>query len=130
MIAVERVAQRDAVDSDRAVRPADGLAWKGKDVLQKRHALRQVAALVEKRGERLRRHGHQQFVDTQGARWMHGVEADRYTGAGVPDQPGRGTKQRRQPEAERRGAGGSNSAGARHASILRRRSQARWRSTV
>jgi hypothetical protein len=34
MIALERVAHRDAVDSDRAVGPADGLAWKGKDALQ------------------------------------------------------------------------------------------------
>jgi hypothetical protein len=29
MIAVERVANRDTVDSDRAVRPADDLAWNG-----------------------------------------------------------------------------------------------------
>lgn len=65
MVAVERVAHRDAVDSDRAVRPADGLAWKGKDVLQQRHAIRQVAALVEKRRERLRRHDHQLLISAE-----------------------------------------------------------------
>ncbi len=104
MIAVERLAHRDAVDGDRAVGPADGLAWKREDVLQQRHALRQVAALVEKRGERLRRHDHQQLVDMQRAGGMHGIEADRHAGAGVPDQPGRGMKQRRQPDAERHDA--------------------------
>jgi len=118
MVAVERVAHRDAVDSDRAVRPADGLAWKGKDVLQQRHAIRQVAALVEKRRERLRRHDHQQLVDMQRARGKHGVQADGHARAGIPDQLGCGTEQRRQPDADRR------------ASILRSRSQARCRSSV
>jgi hypothetical protein len=58
MITVERFAHRNAIDGDRAVEPADGLAWKGEDVLQQRHALRQVEALVEKLGEWLRRHDH------------------------------------------------------------------------
>jgi hypothetical protein len=34
MVAVERHARRNAIDGDCAVGPADGLAWKGEDMLE------------------------------------------------------------------------------------------------
>jgi hypothetical protein len=43
-IPLERLAQRDSVDGDGAIRAADGLSWMGNDALQERHAFGQITA--------------------------------------------------------------------------------------
>jgi hypothetical protein len=63
MIAVGHFAHRAAIDSDRMVGSAEGLAWNGKDVPQ----LRAAAALLDKRGKRVRRHNLEQVVDARGS---------------------------------------------------------------
>jgi len=46
-IAVEGIANRRAVDVDRALDTADGSTRKGEDMLQERHAPRQISTLVK-----------------------------------------------------------------------------------
>jgi hypothetical protein len=127
-IPLERLADRDAVDGDGAVRAADCLPWKGKDALEERHAFGQITAIGEEAGERFRRPDHDKVGDVEHACRLHGIEADGDAGAGVPDQPRRRVKENRKPDGEHREIGRYDISEARHGSVRRRLSQAAWRS--
>ena len=67
MVAAEGYAHCNSIDGDGGVRAADSLPWKSGDMLQQRHALGQVVALVKERGLRFGWRHQEQFADLQGA---------------------------------------------------------------
>ena len=124
-IAVERAAHGHPVNRDRETSATDRLPWKGEDMFQKRHAHRQIATLSEKDREGFWGPDQNELTDAQGARWMHPVEADGHTGAGIPDQLGNRMEQRRRTDDDHGEASCHDPADARHGSTFLRKSHAR-----
>jgi hypothetical protein len=62
-IPLERLAHRDAVDADGAVRAAGGLPGERKDALQERRACGQITAIGKEARQRFRRPDHDKFGD-------------------------------------------------------------------
>ena len=65
---------------------ADGLPRERKNAFQERHTLRQIPACGEERGELRRRRDDDEVRYLEVLGRLHGIEADRRAGAGVPEQ--------------------------------------------
>ena len=79
-------ADRRAVGENVETIAADGLPRERKNAFQERHALRQIPACGEKRGEFGRRRDDDEIRHLEVVGRLHGIEADRRAGAGVPEQ--------------------------------------------
>ncbi len=129
-VAVERDTGNHAVDDDDVADPANSLTGDGAHALEKRHALRQIVALVEKGGERFGRIDGDKISHLERAGEVDRVEADRRAGRCVPDQFDRHRREAGIADANGCERGGDKKAGARHGVILRRWSHAACRSVV
>jgi len=86
VVLLARSAPFAAVDRDDGTGTANCLPFHRKNGLEQRHAAREITALGEPRGERLRRIRHDKCGDGQIVRWAHPVEPCRDTPGDVPNE--------------------------------------------
>ena len=100
IVARARAAVGGAIGKNVEAVATDGLTRKRKDALQQRHAIRQIAAVSEEFRDQRWRHDRDKIGDSKIVGRLHGVEADRCAGAGVPDQRLRRVNESRRAERE------------------------------
>jgi hypothetical protein len=86
VIFLARGAHLASIDPDDESDAADRLPLQRENVFEQRHAAREIAALGEPRGERLRRIGDDEGGDGEIARRAYPVEPGRDAAGDVPDE--------------------------------------------